>query len=522
VSTKLSKKRSNTIFKLKGILLLVVVSFWSLCHAAVAPVQVTTSPNIPIQIDLTSSITGVTNPVVTVSQPANGTATVSGLLVTYTPNPGVADVVDTFTYTVTNTSEQSTISVTIGAAITQGDSPQQAINETLAQLCLQTQQGSLADLCAAYSAATSSGIPADLREFLDALSPKDIAAQTDLGNDMARQQVESVSKRLAALRHGMREAASGKLALRLDDKSIALNVLRGQTGGGASADQGNIGGRFGWYLTGNLNFGTQNETVVQDGYKFNSGILTTGFDWRYKPWGVVGLAGGYGGTTMNVDNDGGNLDVKGYTGSLYASFFPSQTTYIDLVFSANSQKFTASRRIIFGQTDATADSSTNSSLDAISAGFGWEALHLGGLTGTLSAKYTNLESTIDGYSETGSSAFNLSIAERTAKQQTSDIGGNVTLASSHSWGVIVHQLDLSWIHQFSGDAETIQGSFVADTSNTVFEFKTDKPDTDYGRAAYGLQTVWPGGSTFFIQLQTTFAKLNYFDYGMAAGFRTEF
>ena len=216
------------------------------------------------------------------------------------------------------------------------------------------------------------------------------------------------------------------------------------------------------------------------------------------------------------------MDVSGLTSTLYASFFPSQRTNIDVIQSFNYQDFSTSRRIIFGQTDAAADSSTNSSLYMGSLGFGYAALNSGSFTWTVSLRGDYLKSTIDGYQETGDSSFNLSIHERSVEQVTSDFNNNFTIASSYNWGVMVHQFDVSWIYQYKGDAESIKGSFIDDPSNTVFEFKTDPPDSNYFKLAYGLQSIWAGGNTLYFQLQTTLAKENYFDVGLAAGFRTEF
>ena len=85
---------------------------------------------------------------------------------------------------------------------------------------------------------------------------------------------------------------------------------------------------------------------------------------------------------MKIDNDGGSMDVSGLTSTLYASFFPSQRTNIDVIQSFNYQDFSTSRRIIFGQTDAAADSSTNSSLYMGSLGFGYAAVNSGSFTWT--------------------------------------------------------------------------------------------------------------------------------------------
>jgi hypothetical protein len=496
--------------------------------ATVVPVQVTTFPGISIEIDLSSSITNITNPNVTVTiAPEFGTAVKKAgttQVIIYTPNQGVANQSDSFTFEVINDAgqpESETVTVAIGDVATQGETPEQAISDTLEQACLQDTQGALVDLCEAFSTATQSGLPEDLREFLDALSPKEIAAQSDLGNDMARQQVESVVKRLVALRKGMTQSALGNLAFNIDGKSLTWDQLRGETGGAASADQ-TKSGALGWYLNGNVNFGGTEATDKEDAYGFTSGNLTTGLDYRFTRAAVLGGALGFGGTAMQIDNDGGSMDVSGATGTLYASFFPTQRFNIDIVQSYNYQKFSTSRRIIFGTTDDTAESSTDSSLYMGSLAFGYELVNARGFTWTTSLRGDYLKSTIQAYEETGNSSFNLSIEERSVEQINTDLNNSLLFPISYKWGVWIHQLDASWIHQFTEDAEVIRGSFVDDPSGTVFEFTTDPPDRDYAKLAYGQQFIFAGGNTLYFQLQTTLAKKNYFDVGLAAGFRGEF
>jgi uncharacterized protein with beta-barrel porin domain len=500
--------------------------------ADVGDVLVSTDQDLALTIELSGRITnlpdGVTATGVTISQPANGQAQVVAgeLRVVYTPNSGYIgpDTFEYFAQLSDNTTQgPATVKIVVGGvdAPYSGESPGAVINDTFSQQCLeQVPEGSLVDFCEPFLIATA-GTEADLREFLDALSPKEIAAQSDLGNDMARQQVESVIKRLVALRKGMTQSALGNLALNIGGKTFTWDQLRGATGGAASADQSKTG-NLGWYINGNINYGGTEETEKEDAYTFASGNLTTGLDYRFSQMAVLGGALGFGGTGMEIDNDGGNMDVSGVTGTLYASFFPTQRLNIDIVQSFNYQEFSTSRRIIYGDTDDTAKSSTNSALYMGSLGFGYQAFIAGGFTWSLGLRGDYLKSTIDGYEETGNSIYNLSIEERSVEQVNSDLNNNFTFANSYNWGVMVHQFDVSWIYQFKGDAEIIRGSFIEDPESTVFEFTTDPPDSNYFKLAYGLQSIWAGGNTLYFQLQTTLAKENYFDVGLAAGFRTEF
>lgn len=524
------------IRKYKKIFFYLTIGFYThttinVANADVANVSIFTSQDKSITIDLSSSITnlpnGVTATVALISQPANGQAEVmpDGLSVLYTPNQGFVGT-DTFQYVAQRSDEitdpPATITVVVGGVTTTGDSPGAAINDRFQQLCVgEDPTGALVDFCKEFLDLNVPGREEDLREFLDALSPKEVAAQSDLGNDMARQQVESVIKRLTALRKGMTQAALGNLTFNIGDESFTWDELRGATGGAASADQPKAN-NLGWYINGNINYGGTEETEKEDAYTFTSGNLTTGLDYRFLRGTVLGGALGIGGTAMDIDNDGGNMDVSGITGTLYASFFPTQRTNIDIIQSFNYQDFSTSRRIIYGATDDTAESSTDSSLYMGSLAFGYQALNIGSFTWSLALRGDYLKSTISGYEETGTSLYNLSIEERSVEQINSDFNNNFTYASSYNWGVIVHQFDVSWIYHFKGDAETIRASFIEDSSGTIFEFKTDPLDSNYFKLAYGLQSIWAGGNTLYFQLQTTLAKENYYDVGLAAGFRTEF
>lgn len=71
--------------------------------------------NTPVNIDVAANITGVFTSVAIATPPTNGTATVSGTVITYRPNAGYFGA-DSFTYTVTGpggTSAPATVSITV-------------------------------------------------------------------------------------------------------------------------------------------------------------------------------------------------------------------------------------------------------------------------------------------------------------------------------------------------------------------------------------------------------------------------
>jgi len=509
--------------KLNFLLVLFLSLAASVSSAAVAPVRISTQSGEAIEIDLTSSITGVTDPQVQlVSQPQKGAAVVSGLTITYTPNQGVQNDVDTFSYGVDNDGvlEQATITVTIGAATVQGETPADATAELFSQNCLQENiPGQLEDECRLWESLVAAGATEDLREFYQQMAPAELAAQASVSGDMARQQIDNIVRRLTSLHQGLNEAALGKLSFKIDDKSFVLSDFAGDTGGGASADTQKLG-NYGWYINGNINTGAYEETDYEDGYEFFSGSLTTGLDYRFSDIAVIGGALGFGGTNAEFDYDTGNFDAQGITATFYASYFPSQRTNLDLILSANTQDLSYLTVRSFSTLYYECNGSTSSTLMTASLAGGVDALQRGSMTWSFSARGDYYSTNIEGYEETGCDGA-YAVEQRNVDQFFSDVKTVLSIAQSYSWGVLVHQFDASWIHGFTDEPETITISKVAAPGN-FSEFKTNIPDTDYYKLAYGIQFIRPGGNTGYIQLQTTLDKEYYYDVGLAAGYRTEF
>lgn len=497
-------------------------------------VVVSTQEGQSLTIDLTPMLVGMTADNVSVpATTAGGVASsqvnsVGGVIVTasvnYTPNTGFSGI-DSFDYVVFNGVTEvgrATISVTVGNVISEGQSPETEISETLIDICLQTHTGELIDLCDAFSTATQSGVPAELQDLLDALAPKDEAAQMTLANSIAAQQASNIIKRLNALRQGVTGFSLGGLAFLDSNHSISgSELLKGTNGGAASADTG-LSNNIGVFLSGHISGGAQEATVNEDAFEFGSQALTGGVDYRIGNSGVIGLSAGLSSTEMDLANNGGGLDVKAYNVSLYSSWYPSPGLYVDLVYGNNTQNFDKERRIVFGSTNTIAYGETKSTLNALSIGGGYETSLGGGHLLTFTGRYDSISATVDAYKEQGSSAYILSINDRELNRQTSNIGAQYTVPISIQGAVFIPLLDFSWVHQFQDEADSISGSFQADPNQTQFQFYSEVPDQDYFKLAFGFSLVVPGGSTGFVQLDTTVARGNYSDYGLSAGYRMEF
>ena len=512
------------------LVLVVLMLFPVSAHAELKDVAVSSSINQTIILNLSQSISNISNPVVTIPvQPNSGVATVVGcsdetlLCVEYRPAENFEGQAR-FNYAVLNDqniTETATITVNVGsvAISDQGNSPGVVTNNTLTNICLD--QNRTDDLCEQFRAATRSGAAEDLREFIDATSPTNVGAQSALNDELTKEQLSNISRRMASLRRGQNLPLLSGLALDFGNETITGDMLDQLLSGNASGGSAGSGfdNNWSWFVSGKIGGGTQDETIYETGFEFDNYALTIGSDYRFDNKGLMGWALGYGQTNMDIDYQGGGMDVGNYSGTFYGSYYPSDNSYIDAIGVVNLSNYDMRRRVVFGATDETARSATDSTGYAISLGGGYDLVHRG-FTSNLNARLDYLKTTIDGYRETSAGSYNFAINEQQVSQLVSTLGAQLRYAFSYSWGVLVPHVNVSWLHQFQGNADKVKGYFLIDP-NSQFSFEINAPSSNYYVLALGTSATFADGVSSFIQYETTVAQENLTVWSLAAGLRLE-
>jgi len=517
------------------LVLMVLILFPISAQAELKDVTVSTRVNQAIPVNLSQSISGISSPVVTIpTQPSSGVATVvecndnTMLCVEYRPAENFEGQAS-FNYAVVNDqniTETATITVNVGslAIPSQGSSPGVVTNNTLTDICLDPNRTD--DLCEQFRAVTRSGVAEDLREFIDATSPTNIGAQSALNDELTKEQLSNVSRRLTSLRRGQNLTLLSGLSLNYGNKTITGEMfdqllqdnLLPENASGGSAGSG-FGNNWSWFVSGKIGGGAQDETIYETGFEFDNYALTIGSDYRFDNKGLMGWALGYGQTNMDIDRQGGGMDVGNYSGTFYGSYYPSDNSYIDAVGVVNLSSYDMQRRVVFGATDETAKSTTDSTGYAISLGGGYDFAHRG-FTSTLNARLDYLRTAIDGFRETSAGSYNIAINKQQVSQVVSTLGAQLRYAFSYSWGVLLPHANVSWLHQFQGDADKVEGYFLIDP-NSQFSFETNAPSSNYYVLALGASAIFADGVSSFIQYETTVAQENLTVWNLAAGLRLE-
>ncbi|WP_162144361.1 autotransporter domain-containing protein [Methylocaldum szegediense] len=488
------------------------------------PVTITVVESNPDQVVVSS-----------VSQPANGTATVSGTArIVYTPRAGFVGE-DRFTYTVVNSSGENTgtVTVVVGATLnTAGDLVRQESLAGTIQTIISTASASEALRERILGLTELLNRPGGLErvaEALHSISPEEAAAQALGGGRISQIQVGNVNQRLVELRAGSSGFSVNGLTLNLGGQTLPGNLLAAMlpfgSSGGASGDEDSGFSRLGVFVNGQFESGSRNTTRLQRGFDSKVYGFTTGVDYWFTRQFLMGVSTGYGHTESKTVRNGGDLEIDGMTFSLFGSYQLTDRGYVDLVVNGTYNQYSSTRNIAyvdaFGPVRMSAKSNTEGWQQRYSINSGYD-FPLGAWTLGLRGRMEYGRTTIDGYTERGADPLNLVIDAQTVDSVTTALGGIVSYTAGTAVGVFVSQLGVEWEHEFEKDGRLIGARFAADAGRHRFTVRTDNPDRDYVNLRTSVSAVLPHGGSAFVQYETLVDNRFETRHTVNAGVRMEF
>ena len=483
---------------------------------------------------------GGTQPTITATDPVTDASGIARASLETSNMPTRYEVTVTVGFPETEISRRAIFTVATGLhALTRPATPEGALAGVLDSMCpglqaaantLTVPQQALLMRCNEIMNAATDGNDGQIIAALRALAPEEAAAQGRIGNSFAQQQLGNIGSRLAALRSGASGLGLAGLSFNIKGRivpgTVLAQALEANTPNATMVDMPQTAvPRWGGFISGTLGGGDKDATASEEGFNFRTRGVTAGADYRFSSATVFGGALGYARSDVDLDANGGGLDASGLSLSLYGTYYRTQSLYFDAVlnYAGNDYKQTRNIDYTVGSThiQETARSDTASKLVALSVGGGYEFTAESGASAEISLRLHRLASTIDGYTETGANALDLTLDDQTIRVLTSSLGTRGSWPLNFKWGVLIPQLDLSWQHEFDSGAHQIKGHFVNDQFATTFAFDTDEPDRDYFQLGLGASAIIPGGKTAFLQYQTTLGRADYRDYNVALGMRLE-
>jgi outer membrane autotransporter protein len=246
---------------------------------------------------------------------------------------------------------------------------------------------------------------------------------------------------------------------------LRLAQAGGDTGvatGDGPAQWGVWGQAFGGHAS-------QNERDQVDGYNANYGGLLLGVDHAISDNWRAGGVFSYSNTAVNNTGDtiGDTTTINGYGLIGYASYTGSPW-YVNLSGGVVQQQYDTTRAINFQGFSGTAGGHFSGQLYVARAEAGYP-LALGGLTLTPLASLTYSYQDQGSYTESGGNGAALSVGATHANSVKSALGAKLQKAFSSSYGEIVPDLQVQWIHEYDHTAQATGASFAGDpTGQTAF------------------------------------------------------
>ena len=121
-------------------------------------------------------------------------------------------------------------------------------------------------------------------------------------------------------------------------------------------------------------------------------------------------------------------------------------------------------------------------------------------------EYSKLD--VDRFAETaveGSDAFAVELDSQSIKSLIARAGLGAQWAISTRRGILLPQLDASWVHQFEDTSESLRGRFVNDPQGVDFLLPTSAIDANYGEGSASLAMQFTGGWSAFISYRRLFS-----------------
>lgn len=373
------------------------------------------------------------------------------------------------------------------------------------------------------------------------VSGEEISAQGSLSTQVSAGQFANIGGRLNALRLGTRSAGSSGFVADLADDPQQI-ASRARRGSGASADVADVSNPIGWFLESSYGFGDHDQTDNEDAFDFDAVSVTTGADYNFGS-GVAGISVGFDRYKADFSDgllvSGGDVEVKGVSGSLFASWFGNHWslsgigTYGSLSSDVSrvAQYASENSSCALGcGTDRVLTGSPDGDYVALGITLGYQ-ISAGGwdIVPSLGAVYRDVN--IDGYTELDSMNGGLALqyGDQEIKSTRSIVTVSFSRPISRSFGVLVPNLQLEWHHEFEDDVRALQAKYAADTTSATcagavscFTFLTDQPESDFGVASLGLSAVFARRVQAYFIYEALLGVQNLTSNSIAIGLRGQF
>ncbi|WP_027678726.1 putative Ig domain-containing protein [Ralstonia sp. UNC404CL21Col] len=258
--------------------------------------------------------------------------------------------------------------------------------------------------------------------------------------------------------------------------------------GGADSIDTNLA----FWSAGTLDFGFANTGAQRSGFRFTTGGVTAGADYRVSDQFSVGAGFGYGRDSTDIGNAGTKSTGDSYSLALYGSYRPLPTLFVDGVAGFGTLSFDSRRWVTDSNDFATGKRNGKQVFASVSAGYEHrDRTWLVSPYGRLSVS----QSTLDQFTESGAGLNALTYFDQTVTTVSGTLGLRAEYTQKTKWGTFLPFARVEYQHDFNGQNNA--GLAYADLASAGPAYYV--PGTPFGRdrMQIGLGTKFRTGPLTF-------------------------
>ncbi|UXI68495.1 autotransporter domain-containing protein [Tahibacter amnicola] len=282
--------------------------------------------------------------------------------------------------------------------------------------------------------------------------------------DAPRTQLTTIGNRLRTLRNETGHGFSSDVSLTMGGLSVPVNAESSEEDEDDADDSdggAGTGVRPSFFVAGAVDLGSMDSrTGKRNGFDATTRGITVGADYRFKPGFVAGAA--LGGMRSSTDLDGGgSQSAKGYSGSLYALWLPTEKLYVNTALNVGRSDFD-SERIGCG-IDLRSDTQSRHRALLVEAGY---AMANKATRFTPFVRYEYSRASIDGLRERGDCLNAIAIDPTDVSRSTVSAGATADMAISTRSGVWIPSIAVEFFGENEQQDEII-ARLIADSDTAV-------------------------------------------------------
>lgn len=341
-------------------------------------------------------------------------------------------------------------------------------------------------------------------------------------------QFGNINARMSALRGSAVGTSAAGLRISYQKTPLPVSIFSGMSGNrldgqpdGTETAATTLYGRLGLFVNGNISIGDRDTTNNEARFDFNTEGITAGADYRLSKAVVTGVALGYVNSETEDGSARGEMDVQGYSLSLFGSYYRDRKTYWDVIASIGRNSFDSQRNIQFGTVSEQAWGDTDGLEFSLGLGGGYD-YNQDGVTFGPYGRVNFVRADIDAYRESSSSGFELDYGSQSVTSLTAIFGGQASASVSTRYGILSPQFRFEWVREFEDESRFINASLVNDPSANIFRISTDALDSSFWNLGTGVAATFSEGRSAFFYIDTVAGKAKITQYTYSAGFRMDY